>query len=69
MIPSLCCTERLCRFCAIPWGDGAWFTRAVAVVASGLVPEVVPVGDEPRRYRLTLSPYLPALVNHAGRCS
>ena len=43
----------------------AWFTTGVAVVASGLVPDVVPVGDEPRRYRLTLSPYLVALVNHA----
>src|SRR5450756_2221316 len=69
MIPSLCCTKRLCRFCAIPWGDGAWFARAVTVVASGLVPDVVPVGDEPRRYRLTLSLYLPALLNHAPPAS
>ena len=25
------------------------------------------VADEPRRYRLMLSPYLPALMNHAVR--
>src|SRR5450756_1780094 len=43
----------------------AWFTTGVTVVASGLVPDGYHVGDEPRRYILTLSPYLPALVNHA----
>jgi len=43
----------------------AWFTTGVAVVASGLVPDGYPVRDEPRRYRLTLSPDLPALMNHA----